>query len=60
LSTAMAGGEAREKIHKNLSKKIAKVVQDEAQNLGGLDDDEAAAVEQELMDRIKSLKGLGS
>jgi len=58
--TAMAGGEAREKIHKNLSKKIAKVVQDEAQNLGGVDEDEAAGVEQELVDRIKALKGLGS
>jgi len=57
---AMAGEEAQEKIYKNLSKKIAKVVQDEAQNLVDVDEDEAAGVEQELMDRIKSLKGLGS
>jgi hypothetical protein len=57
---AMAGEEAQEKIYKNLSKKIAKVVHDEAQNLGDMDEDEAAGVEQELVDRIKSLKGLGS
>jgi hypothetical protein len=57
---AMAGDEARDKIYKNLSKKIAKVVQDEAGNMDGMDPDEAAGVEQELLDRIKSLKGLGT
>jgi CRP-like cAMP-binding protein len=57
---SMAGDEARAKIAKNLSKKISAVVLDEAGRLGGMDPEEAASVEQELLDRIKSLKGLGS
>lgn len=55
---AMAGDAARDKIYKNLSKKIAGVVREEAAALAHLDDDEAAAVEQELLDRIKTIKGL--
>lgn len=55
---AMAGDEARDKITRNLSKKIATVVLDEAGRLDGMDPEEAAGVEQELIDRIKSLKGL--
>ncbi|MFP5258124.1 MAG: cyclic nucleotide-binding domain-containing protein [Acidobacteriota bacterium] len=57
---AMAGEAAREKIFKNLSKKIAGVVREEATALAHLDDDEAAAVEQELLDRVKTIKGLVS
>ena len=57
---AMAGDAARDKIYKNLSKKIAGVVRDEATALANLDDDEAAAVEQELLERVKTIKGLVS
>ncbi|MHC1788377.1 Crp/Fnr family transcriptional regulator [Solidesulfovibrio sp.] len=57
---AMAGDAAREKIYKNLSKKIAGVVRDEAAAMADLDDDEAAAVEQELLERVKTIKGLVS
>ncbi|MFZ5811669.1 MAG: cyclic nucleotide-binding domain-containing protein [Thermodesulfobacteriota bacterium] len=57
---AMAGEEARDKIYKNLSKKIAKVVRDEAEAGSGWDEDEAADVEQELLSSIKSMKGLGT
>ena len=57
---AMAGEAARAKIYKTLSKKIAGIVRDEASAMAALDDDEAAAVEQELLDRIKAAKGLAS
>lgn len=58
--TAMAGDAAREKIYRNLSKKIAAVVRDEAAALAELDEDEAADVEKELLERIKAIKGLAS
>jgi CRP-like cAMP-binding protein len=58
--SARAGEAARDKIHKNLSKKIAGIVREEAAAMADLDDDEAAAVEQELLDRIKAIKGLVS
>ncbi len=57
---AMAGEAAREKIFRNLSKKIATVVRDEASHLADLDEDEAADVEKELLDHIKTIKGLAS
>jgi len=57
---AMAGDAARDKIYKNLSKKIAGIVREEAAALANLDDDEAAAVEQELLERVKTIKGLVS
>ncbi len=58
ILAAMARDEAREKIFKNLSKKIAAVVREEAQNLGTPDEDEAADVEDELIELIKTRKGL--
>lgn len=57
---AMAGDAARDKIYKNLSKKIAGIVREEAAALANLDDDEASAVEQELLERVKTIKGLVS
>jgi CRP-like cAMP-binding protein len=57
---SMASESACEKIYKNLSKKIAAVVRDEAVALANLDEDEAADVENELIDRIKAIKGLSS
>ena len=54
----MARDEARDKIFKNLSKKIATVVREEVANLGDVDEDEAADVEDELIEQIKSQKGL--
>lgn len=57
---AMAGEAARAKIYKTLSKKIAGIVREEAAAMAALDEDEAAAVEQELLDRIKAAKGLAS
>ncbi|QLA16533.1 cyclic nucleotide-binding domain-containing protein [Desulfolutivibrio sulfoxidireducens] len=57
---AMAGEAAREKIYKNLSKKIAKVVRDEADSRSDWDEDEAADVERELLTSIKTMKGLGT
>lgn len=60
VAAAMAGEAAREKIFKNLSKKIAAVVREEAAALGEPDEDEAADVEKELLDRIKAIKGLAS
>lgn len=60
VAVAVAGEAAREKILKNLSKKIAAVVREEAAALGEPDPDEAADVEKELLDRIKAIKGLAS
>jgi CRP-like cAMP-binding protein len=60
VAAAMAGEAAREKIFKNLSKKIAAVVREEAAALADLDEDEAADVEKELIDRIKAIKGLAT
>ncbi len=59
VAAAMAGEAACEKIYKNLSRKIAAVVREEAAALAGGDEDEAADVEKELLDRIKAIKGLG-
>lgn len=58
VAAAMAGEAACEKIYKNLSKKIAAVVREEAVAMANLDEDEAADVEKELLDRIKAIKGL--
>lgn len=57
---AMARDEARDKIFKNLSKKIATVVREEASNLGDVDEDEAADVEDELIEQIKMQKGIAT
>ncbi len=56
---AVARDEAREKVYKNLSKKIAAVVREEAAAKPEPDADEAADVEAELIDLIKTMKGLG-
>ncbi len=56
--TALAGEEARNKMFKNLSKKIAAVVKEEAERLEGLDPDEASDVEDEFLALVKSMKGL--
>jgi len=55
---AMAGETARRHILKNLSKKIAAVVVEEAGSLADLDEAEAADVERELLDRVKTAKGI--
>jgi len=55
---AMARDEARDKVFKNLSQKIANVVRDEISTLGEPDEDEAADVEDELIELIKNQKGL--
>lgn len=60
VAAAMAGDAAREKIYRNLSKKIAAVVREEAAVLADLDEDEGADVEKELLDHIKAIKGLAS
>ena len=60
VALGAAGETAREKILKNLSKKIAAVVREEAAALGEPDEDEVADVEKELLDRIKAIKGLAS
>jgi CRP-like cAMP-binding protein len=57
---SMASETACEKIYRNLSKKIADVVREEAVALANLDEDEASDVENELIDRIKAIKGLAS
>jgi len=55
---AMAGETARQHILQNLSKKIASVVREEAASLADPDEAEAADVERELLDRIKTAKGI--
>lgn len=55
----VAGEEARDKILQNLSRKMAKVVQDEAAGMEDLDDMEVADAEDELIGTIKNIKGLG-
>jgi CRP-like cAMP-binding protein len=57
---AVAGDTARDNIYKNLSKKIAAVVRDEAASLADLDEAEAADVERELLDRVKAIKGISA
>jgi len=55
---SMAGEDARKKIYHNLSKNIASVVKEEVEGMNDLDPGEAADVEDELLDLIKSMKGL--
>ena len=55
---SMAGEEARKKIYHNLSKNIASVVKGEVEGMKELDPDEASDIEDELLDLIKSMKGL--
>lgn len=57
---ALAGDEARDKILRNLSGKIARVVREEMKNRDGMDPNEAADIEEELLEVIKSMKGIGS
>lgn len=54
---AVAGDEARQKMEKNLSKKIAMVVREEAASKT-VDDTVVADVEEELYNLIRSLKGV--
>jgi len=58
ILAGMAGDEARKKIFANLSKKIAKVVEEEARAIRELDEMEAADAEDELLAAVKSIKGL--
>lgn len=55
---SVAGEEARERIFSNLSKKMAGVVREQAQALENLDEMEIADAEDELLETIKSIKGL--
>lgn len=55
---SIAGEEARERIFANLSKKMSAVVRDQAEAIENLDDMEAADAEDELLETIKSIKGL--
>ena len=57
---AVAGEAARGKIMKNLSRKIAAVVREEAASLANRDEDEAADAERELLERIKAIKGISA
>lgn len=54
----VAGDEARDKILQSLSKKMSKVVTDEARDMENLDDMEVADAEDELITAIKDIKGL--
>lgn len=56
---AMAGEEAKERLYGSLSQKIAGVVRDQAGSLEGVDEMEAADIEEELIDTIKDIKGIG-
>jgi CRP-like cAMP-binding protein len=58
--TAMTVEETRRKILANLSKNIASIVRDEIKTIGEPDPDEAADVEDELLARIKTIKGLSA
>ncbi len=53
---AASGGKAREKILSNVSQKIAGVIQDESSHIQ-LDEVRLAAVERELLDAIREIKG---
>lgn len=57
---ALAGGTARAKIMRNLSRKIAAVVEEEAASLGTPDGAEAADVERELIERLRAIKGISA
>ena len=54
---SVAEEEARQKILGNLAKKIATIVQDEAQQRGPADPAEAEDVSDELIEMIKATKG---
>lgn len=58
LLVKVAGEEARDKILASLSKKMSKVVADEARDMENLDDMEVADAEDELIAAIKAIKGL--
>lgn len=55
---SVAEEEARQKILGNLAKKIAKIVQDEAEQRGPADPAEAEDVSDELVEMIKACKGV--
>ncbi len=55
---SLADGDAIKKIQNNLAKKIARVVMEEAENRGPVDDMEAEDIQDELIARIKSVKGV--
>ena len=55
---SVAEEEARQKILGNLAKKIAKIVQDEAEERGPADPAEAEDVSDELIEMVKAAKGV--
>lgn len=55
---SVAEEEARQKILGNLAKKIAKIVQDEAEQRGPADPTEAEDVSDELIEMVKKAKGV--
>ncbi|BBD08703.1 cyclic nucleotide-binding domain-containing protein [Desulfovibrio ferrophilus] len=58
ILASMAGDEARSRIFSNLSKKMSKIVQEQAMSIENLDEMEAADAEDELIETIKRIKGL--
>lgn len=58
ILASMAGDEARARIFSNLSKKMSKIVQDQALSIENLDEMEGADAEDELIETIKRIKGL--
>lgn len=54
---SLADGEARKKITSNLAKKIARIVQEEADSRGAVDDMEAEDIQDELIELIRAAKG---
>ncbi|QJB55896.1 cyclic nucleotide-binding domain-containing protein [Pseudodesulfovibrio sp. zrk46] len=57
---AMAEDDAKKKILGNLAKKIAKIVQDEAEARGPVDPAEAEDVSDELIEMVKAAKGVNA
>lgn len=53
----LADEDSRKKIEANLAKKIARIVSEEAENRGPVDDMEADDIQDELIELIKSVKG---
>lgn len=58
ILASMAGDEARARIFSNLSKKMSKIVQDQALSIENLDEMEGADAEDELIEAIKTRKGI--
>lgn len=54
----LADGDAKKKLTGNLAKKIARVVEEEAESRGPVDDMEAEDIQDELIELIKTAKGV--